>query len=203
MTDEHDDITRMLADFREGDRAAFDRLFSLLYDELRRRAHFQLRQAGGAASLATTDLVHELYLKLAGSRSPDWEGRRHFYRVAARAMRQVVIDRARKHLAAKRGGAVIPLDIDDLPIPAADASEQLLALELALSRLEQESPRAARVMELTYFVGLSVEQAAEVFGSSDRTIKRLRQFGRAFLHRHLAVQTSASSDTREAARDPG
>lgn len=113
MTDKHE-ITRLLVAFRGGDRAAFDQLFSLVYDELRRRAHFQLRQAGGA-SLATTALVHEAYLKLVGGASPDWEGRRHFYRIAARVMRQIVIDHARRQLAVKRGGGRVRLDIDRTP----------------------------------------------------------------------------------------
>lgn len=197
MTEEHE-ITRLLVAFRDGDRAAFDRLFTLVYDELRRRAHFQLRRTGDA-SLATTGLVHETYLKMAGGgASPDWEGRRHFYRIAARVMRQIVIDHARRQLAVKRGGGRVRLDIDHAPIPIQDASEQLVALDLALSRLESQSPRSARVIELTYFVGLSVEEAADVFGTSSRTVKRLRQFGRAFLHRQLAESVTASGDCADA-----
>lgn len=199
MTDEHE-ITRLLVAFRGGDRAAFDQLFTLVYDELRRRAHFQLRQAGGA-SLATTGLVHEAYLKLVGGGSPDWEGRRHFYRIAARVMRQIVIDHARRQLAVKRGGGRVRLDIDRTPIPVEEASEQLVALDMALSRLEAESPRSARVIELTYFVGLSVDEAADVFGTSARTVKRLRQFARAFLHRQLAEHASAGGDPTAATGD--
>jgi RNA polymerase sigma factor (TIGR02999 family) len=101
-------------------------------------------------------------------------------------MRQIVIDRARRHLAARRGGGSVPVDIDRVPIAAEDAPERLVALDDALSRLEVESPRAARVIELTYFVGLSVEEAGDVLETSERTVKRLRQFGRAFLHRELA-----------------
>jgi RNA polymerase sigma factor (TIGR02999 family) len=183
--DEAHEITRMLADVRDGDQDAFDRVFAIVYDELRRRARFQLRESANA-SLVTTELVHEAYLKLAGANARDWEGRRHFHRVAARAMRQIVIDRARRHLAARRGGGSVPVDIDRVPIAAEDAPERLVALDDALSRLEVESPRAARVIELTYFVGLSVEEAGDVLETSERTVKRLRQFGRAFLHRELA-----------------
>jgi RNA polymerase sigma factor (TIGR02999 family) len=183
MTEKHE-ITQLLQAFRDGDRSAFDRLFSIVYEDLRRRARFQLRESGDD-SLATTGLVHEAYLKLVGVGDPDWESRRHFYRVAARAMRQIVIDRARRHQAAKRGGGGAHLDVDRMPIPVRDASEQLVALDLALSHLEAESPEAARVIELTYFTGLSVEEAADVFSVSPRTIKRLRSFGRAFLHSEL------------------
>lgn len=192
MTDGQE-ITRLLHAFREGDRSAFDRLFEVVYEELRRRARFQLRESG-SSSLATTGLVHEAYLKLVATGDPDWESRRHFYRVAARAMRQIVIDRARRHRAAKRGGGGARLDIDRLPIPIEDASEQLVALDAALTKLEIESPRAARVVELTWFTGLSVEEAAEVLETSPRTVKRMRQFARAFLHRELAGGTAADAD---------
>lgn len=184
MSEKHE-ITQLLRAFHNGDRSAFDRLFEIVYDDLRHRAHFQLRESSGG-SLATTGLVHEAYIKLVGTGDPDWESRRHFYRVAARAMRQIVIDHARKRRAEKRGGSRRGLDIDQMSIPVYDASEQLVALDRALSKLDEESPRAARIVELTYFTGLSVEEAADVFGSSSRTVKRLRQFGRAFLHSELS-----------------
>jgi RNA polymerase sigma factor (TIGR02999 family) len=184
------EITQLLRAFHDGDRSAFDRLFEIVYDDLRRRAHFQLRESSGG-SLATTGLVHEAYLKLVGAGDPDWESRRHFYRVAARAMRQIVVDHARKQSAEKRGGSRRRLDIDLLSIPVYDASEQLVALDRALTKLEAESPRAARIVELTYFTGLSIEEAADVFGASPRTVKRLRQFGRAFLHDELSGERPA------------
>jgi RNA polymerase sigma factor (TIGR02999 family) len=184
---ETQEITRLLHAFRDGDRSAFDRLFELVYEDLRRRARFQLRESA-EASLATTGLVHEAYLKLVGAGDPDWESRRHFYRVAARAMRQIVIDRARRHQAARRGGGVAPLDVDRAEIPVNDASERLVALDGALTRLEGESPDAARVVELTWFTGLTVEEAAEVLNASPRTVKRLRQFARAFLHSELGSE---------------
>ena len=183
MGSEHD-ITSLLGEYRRGDRAALGRVFEIVYAELKRRASAQLRDSG-SSSLATTDLVHEAYLKLAGGAAHEWEDRGHFYRVAARAMRQIVIDRARRHLAGKRGGGGIHLDIDQLPIAADDSSEQLVALDEALARLEAESEQAAQVIELTYFGGLSVEEAALTMEISSRTVKRLRQFGRAYLHHQL------------------
>ena len=186
MGDEHE-ITRLLHEFRDGDRAAFDRLFEIVYEDLRRRARFHLRSSGDA-SLATTGLVHEAYLKLVGADLPEWESRRHFYRVAARAMRQVVIDRARRHGAAKRGGGAPRLDVDEVVIPVREASERLVALDIALSHLEAESPDAARVVELTWFMGLTVDEAAAVLDVSPRTVKRLRHFARAFLHSELVSE---------------
>jgi RNA polymerase sigma factor (TIGR02999 family) len=196
------EVTVLLAGVRHGDRDAFDRLFALVYDELRRRAHFQLAAAaGGRGTLVTTGLVHEAYLKLAATDAPDWEDRRHFYRVAGRAMRQIVIDRARRHRAQKRGGGLSDLDVDALELPARDASERLLALDEALSRLEREAPDAAHVMELTWFVGLSVEEAAQVTGASPRTVKRQRQFARAFLHDLLADTPDSAGPGPD--REPG
>jgi RNA polymerase sigma factor (TIGR02999 family) len=194
MGSEHD-ITGLLGEYRRGDHAALGRVFEIVYAELKRKAHAQLRDSG-SSSLATTDLVHEAYLKLAGGSAHDWEDRGHFYRVAARAMRQIVIDRARRHLAEKRGAGGVHLDIDRLPVAADDTSEQLVALDETLARLEGESEQAAQVVELTYFGGLSVEDAALAMGISTRTVKRLRQFGRAYLHHQLGQRgESAATDT--------
>jgi RNA polymerase sigma factor (TIGR02999 family) len=196
------EITRLLQAYRDGDNAAFARLFELVYDQLRQRAHYQLRELDGS-SLATTALVHEVYLKLAGAGDPDWENRRHFFRVAGRAMRQVVIDRARRYSAAKRGGPRVALDIDSVSIPVENAPDQLIALDEALTRLEAESPRAAQVIELTYFAGLSVEDAADVLKISTRGVKRMRQFGRAWLYRDLAPGSVDTASTSAASREAG
>jgi RNA polymerase sigma factor (TIGR02999 family) len=116
-------------------------------------------------------------------------------------MRQIVVDHARKHRAEKRGGARQRLDVNHMSIPVYDASEQLVALDRALTKLETESPRAARIVELTYFTGLSIEEAADVFGASPRTVKRLRQFGRAFLHDELSGGDADPEELLDAARE--
>jgi RNA polymerase sigma factor (TIGR02999 family) len=186
MTD-HGDITRLLGKVRVGNPEAFDRLFELVYGELRRRAHHQL--AEGPATLGTTELVHEIYLNLAGAAHPEWNDRLHFYRVAARAMRQVVMDRARRHLAGKRGGGVVPLELDPSRDGAASpsvAAESLVALDDALLRLAERNPRLSKVVELRFFGGLTVEETAGALEVSDRTVKRDWRLARAFLQDVLA-----------------
>jgi len=169
-SDETGEITRVLADLRKGDRTALDRLMELVYSDLRKRAHFQLRSPGG--TLSTTVLVHETFLRLAAASSPDWEDRRHFFHVAAKAMRQIVIDHARERAALKRGGGERPLELDEERVGVESRAEELLAIDEALRHLAQVDERAARLVELRFFAGLSVEEIAEVLGISQRTAKR-------------------------------
>lgn len=186
MADPHE-ITRLLAAVRAGEEGSLDRLFEVVYDDLKRRAHHQL--AGASQTLDTTALVHEAYVKLAGTSKPEWEDRTHFFRVAARAMRQILIDRARHHLAQKRGGGVAALSLDDdrIGTPSPDtAAETLMALDEALSRLAGQSPRLAQVVELRFFGGLSVQDTAQALGVADRTVKRDWRLARAFLQEALS-----------------
>lgn len=185
MTDPGE-ITRLLLEVREGDAGAMDRLFDRVYGELRERARFQ--RAGGSPTLDTAALVHETYLKLAAS-SLQFADRQHFFRVAARAMRQIVIDHARSLRTLKRGLGVVPLDLESLEVgeqPAALAAESLMALDDALSRLAEHSPRLAEVVEFRFFGGLSVEETAAALDLSERTVKRDWRLARAFLQRELA-----------------
>lgn len=170
---------------RNGEDGALDDLFGIVYTELKQRAHLQ--RAGASPTLGTTALVHEVYLKLAGSRR-DWNDRTHFMRVAARAMRQILIDRARRHLAGKRGGGLRAVTLDEVAVAADSpdgAAETLMALEEALLRLGEQSARLAQVVELRFFGGLSVEETAQALGVSDRTIKRDWRLARAFLQQAL------------------
>jgi RNA polymerase sigma factor (TIGR02999 family) len=179
-------ITDLLISVREGDQDSLDRLFELVYDDLKRRAHHQL--VGSTPTLNTTALVHEAYVKLAGAANPGWQDRTHFFRVAARAMRQIVIDRARGHLAQKRGGGAVPVNLDDLQVGAASpdaAAEALMALDDALSRLAEQNERLSQVVELRFFGGLSVEETARALDVSDRTVKRDWRLARAFLQEVL------------------
>jgi RNA polymerase sigma factor (TIGR02999 family) len=179
---ENGEVTHLLGGIRRGDADSLDRLFELVYEDLKRRAHRQL--AGSSPTLNTTALVHEAYMKLAAAESPDWQDRGHFFRVAARAMRQIVIDRARSHLAKKRGGGALHADVDVLELGSSDpgvAAETLMALDEALSRLSKQNERLARVVELRFFGGLSVEETAATLEVSDRTVKRDWRLARAFL----------------------
>ena len=188
-----DDITQILAAVRDGDSEALDRLFEVVYQDLRHRAHLQ--RAGASPTLNTTALVHEAYLKLAGAGNQDWNDRQHFFRVAARAMRQIVIDRARQHRTAKRGGGAAPVTLDELrlgDVDAASAAETFMALDAGLSRLADQSPRLAQVVELRFFGGLSVEDTAATLEMSTRTVKRDWRLARAFLHQALSDDAAGS-----------
>jgi RNA polymerase sigma factor (TIGR02999 family) len=168
------DVTALIASAQDGDERALSSLFTLVYRELRRLAHRRLAGSGGA-TLGTTDLVHEVYLKL--SDANDWgvEGRAHFFSLAARAMRQIVIVHARARHAEKRGGAGLRLvDIDDAD-PVADPGTDpasLLRLNDALDRLAADEPRLARLVELRFFAGLEVKEIAVLESVSDRTLNR-------------------------------
>lgn len=179
-------VTQLLIGVRAGDRAAIDRLFALVYEDLHARAHRQLAQSYGAKTLSTTALVHETYLKLSAADRPEWTDRRHFFGVAARAMRQIIVDQARRRLAYKRGGQALRLDIDEIEVPVEERAEELLALDAAVEKLEQENPRLAEVVNLRFYAGLSVEDAARTIDVSERTVKRDWRLARAYLHGELS-----------------
>lgn len=178
------EITRYLLAAKSGDRGALDAVFSRVYGEVQRIAAAQLRRLGGEQTLSTTAIVHEAYLKLAGSAPIPWQDRSHFYAVAARAMRQVLLNRARGHRAQKRGGAR-PAPLDSQQVALETAAAHTLELDGALERLAALDERLARVVELRYFAGLSTDETAAVLGVTDRTIKRDWQTARAFLYREL------------------
>jgi RNA polymerase sigma factor (TIGR02999 family) len=170
---ENNDISGLLARIRAGDRQAIDRLMPIVYQELRvmaRRRRHQVRRGG---TLGTTSLVHEAYLKLCDQRRLMVRDRAHFFAVAALAMRQIAVDRARRCAALKRGGGQVPLELDDdLPVGTEDRSEEILAVEEALGLLAAMDPRLAQVVELRFFGGLSVEEVGEVVGKDPRTVRR-------------------------------
>jgi RNA polymerase sigma-70 factor, ECF subfamily len=172
-----------------GDPEALERLVPLLYDELRRMAHRELARESGTPTLHTTELVHEAYLRLLDGGSVSVRGRSYFFGAAARAMRRVLIDAARKRTATKRGGGEIQVTLEDDAV--ADSSTSTYALELldlnrALTRLEEQHPRLARVVELRYFGGLSVEETAAVLHVSPRTVTADWALARAWLHTCLS-----------------
>ena len=185
------EITRLLAAVRDGDRAASDALFASVYRELHRLAHAQLAARGRPGeTLDTTALVHEAYLRLAQPAGLSAEDRAHFFNLAARVMRHVVVDYARQRDAAKRSGEVVRIEVGGPREPAAEAdarlTEDLLALDASLERLEAESPRLARLVELRFFAGLSFAEIGEVQGLAERTAKRDWRKARAFLLAELS-----------------
>jgi RNA polymerase sigma factor (TIGR02999 family) len=182
---EHE-ITRLLAAARGGDREALDRVFERVYHELERLARSQLRRARGWATLDTRALVHELYLKLSRTGSLTPTDRAHFFALAARAMRQVVLTEAERLRRQKRGGGVRPEPLtDDLAAPAVWQGEQLVALDSALRELEKESPALARVVELRFFGGLTEAEIGAALDRSERSVRRDWRKARAFLQVEL------------------
>jgi len=180
------EVTRLLAAARAGDAGASARLFELVYDDLRRLAARHVRGARGGPS--PTSLVHEAYFRLARRDELPFADRAHFFAVASRAMRQIVIDEARARSAGKRGGGLADLDVDELQVAAPPASspvEELLAIHDALTVLEREEPRLAEVVEWHFFGGLTFGEIAEARGVSERTVLRDWRAARALLHARL------------------
>lgn len=189
-------VEALVLESRSGDAEALDELFRIVYRDLRARAHAQRRRWGGQETLNTTALVHEAYLKLAGAESVDWEGRAHFLGVASRAMRQVLVDYARRQTAAKRGGDRRPVFLDELRFepgvgPDEGRPERVLALEAALGRLEVENPRHARIVECRFFGGMTIDDTASALGVSPATVKRGWAVAQAWLYREIRSRLPA------------
>ncbi|MDH4048526.1 MAG: ECF-type sigma factor [Gammaproteobacteria bacterium] len=178
------EITQLLRAVSAGDNDAVSQLFEIVYEDLRARARAQL--AGSAShTLGATALVHEAYLKLTAGEAPEWNDRAHFYGVAATAMRHISIDHARARQAQRRGGNAGKVNIDIAQIPVDDAAESLLALDAALDALEKRNERLAKLVELRFFAGLSVEESATALAMSPRTVKRDWRTARAFIHAQM------------------
>ncbi len=173
-------VTRLLEAWREGEPGAADRLFSLVYGDLRVLARRQLARLSPGDSLAPTALVHETYLRFAERAAPDAANRLHFLGIAARAMRHIVIDHLRRHRSKKRDGGV-QVTLHSGAVAAADSPIDLLAMDDALTALERLDARQARVVELRFFGGLELKEIAQMLDTSERTIKRDWQKARAFL----------------------
>ncbi|HMB70267.1 MAG TPA: sigma-70 family RNA polymerase sigma factor [bacterium] len=176
-------VTRLLAALRQGDPHALGELFPLVYHELRELAHRQLRREG-RGTLNTTAVVHEAYLRFLGPGFAP-EDRSHFFNVAARAMRQILIDHARRHLAQKRGGGAPHTLLDENDVAVETRAEELIDLDTAMGRLGQLDERLSRVVELRFFAGLSVDETADTLGIGVRTVKRDWRKARAFLYAEL------------------
>ena len=180
------DVTRILSDIGRGDPQAAERLLPLVYDELRRLAARKLAREKPGQTLQATALVHEAYLRLvAAQQDRDWNGRAHFFAAAAEAMRRILVENARRKHRLKRGGDRRRVDLDDPQLAYDEPVEGLLAVDEALGLLERDDPRAAQLVKLRYFAGLSVEDAAEVAGFSRSSAYEYWAYARAWLRRRL------------------
>jgi RNA polymerase sigma factor (TIGR02999 family) len=180
------DFSQLLSAVEQGDPHAAEQLLPLVYDELRKLAAQRLAQEGPGQTLTATALVHEAYLRLVGgAQAQPWDGRGHFFAAAAEAMRRILIDRAREKRAEKRGGDRKRLDVDAIDLATTVAPDQLLALDEALAKLARGDPAAARLVELRYFAGLTVDEAGRALGISTATAYRHWNYARAWLHGEL------------------
>jgi RNA polymerase sigma factor (TIGR02999 family) len=194
-------VTGLLAAWSRGDNGAADRLIQALYDDLRRVARRRLRAERPDHSLAPTALVHETYLRLVDLRDLHWHNRAHFFAVAARVMRQVLVDHARAHLAAKRGGAGLKVAVSDTAGATQPRDVDLLDLDGALQRLAAIDARLSDLVVLRFFGGLTVEETAEALAVSAATVKRDWTRARAWLFRELQPQLVDTGS--EHAEEPG
>jgi len=178
-------VTELLAAWRQGDERAAERLIPLVYDELRARAAAALRRERRTHTLTPTALVHEAYLRLVEGRPPDVEGRKHFLAIAARVMRRVLVDHARARNAAKRNQGKEALSLDEALTIGTTRGAALLRLDDALTALASFDPDKARLVELRYFAGLTIEETADILDTSPATVKREWALARAWLHREV------------------
>jgi RNA polymerase sigma factor (TIGR02999 family) len=183
------EITRLIQEHRQGSRDALDRLFPLVYDELRRMAHRALLRERASHTLNTTALVHEAYLRLVDQHGANWNDRVHFLAIAATAMRRILVDYARRQKRLKRGGEQRPVTLDDAMLVADQRADTLLALDEALSGLGALNERLARVVECRFFAGLTTEETAVALQVTTRTVERDWQKARAWLY----IQLQATS----------
>jgi RNA polymerase sigma factor (TIGR02999 family) len=186
MDDQTSETTQLLRAWADGDRSALERLTPRVYRTLRRIAGYQLQHERPGQTLQATALVHEAYLELIDIRNVDWQHRAHFFAVSAQIMRHILLDRARRRVAAKRGGDAERVNLDELPDIGSGRARELIALDDALNTLAGIDPRKARVVELRFFGGLSVEESSAVLAISPETVMRDWKFARSWLHAELS-----------------
>lgn len=179
------EVTRVLTAIERGERQASENLLPLVYDELRRLAAWHLANEPPGQTLQATALVHEAYLRLVGQEDPQWNSRRHFFGAAAEAMRRILVENARRKKRIKRGGNLERVNVEDVDLPLPMPDDDLLALDEALDRLAAVDPRAAELVKVCFFVGLTQEQAARHLRVSVSTVERTWAFARAWLFREI------------------
>jgi RNA polymerase sigma-70 factor (ECF subfamily) len=180
------DVTRLLKQWSEGNHSALDALTPLVYDELRMRARNYLRRERPDHTLQPTALIHEAYLRMVGESLPEWQNRSHFFAIASRAMRQILVDHARRRGAGKRGSGVMDVTLNEALVPARADNCDLLALDEALTKLAAFDPRKCQVVEMRYFGGCTVEETAEALGVSMITVIRETRVAEAWLRRSMS-----------------
>ncbi len=185
-TGEIREVTRFLADWRAGNQDALEHMLPLVIGELRLIARRYLNRERGGGTLQTTELINEAYLRLVDQRETDWKNRAHFFAVAARVMRNLLVDRARAKQYAKRGSGATTISLDDVAVFSSKPDRDLLALDDALKRLAEYDDRKSRLVELRYFGGLSVEETAEVLNVSAITVKREWLKAKAWLYKEIS-----------------
>lgn len=180
------EVTELLVKWSEGDSEALEKLLPIVYAELRRIADNYLRREHSGHTLQTTALIHEAYLRLVKAQGLEWQNREQFFGIAANLMRRILVDHARTANAAKRGGSKPNLPLDEALTTSGEQDENLLLLDEALNKLATIDSQAARIVELRYFAGLTIEETAEVLKTSPMTVKREWATARAWLHREIA-----------------
>ena len=180
------EVTQLLIDWSNGDRAALDKLVPVVGEELRRLAHRYMSRERAGHTLQTTALVNEAFVRLVNRRNIQWQNRAHFFGIAAQLMRTILVDHARSHASAKRGGGAHKLELDEAMIVSQQKASEVLALDDALKQLALIDPQQSRIVEMRFFGGLTVEETAEVLHLSPATIKREWSTAKAWLYRELA-----------------
>ena len=180
------EVTRLLVAWSSGDARAVDRLLPLVYDELRRLSRRYLKRERPEHTLQSAALVHEAYLRLVGKDHPQLRDRMHFFALAAQQMRRVLVDHARTHAAAKRGGGLEKIPLENTMALATDRAGELLALDEALDALAELDPRKARIVELRFFGGLTLKETADLLELSTATVNNQTRLARAWLHRYMS-----------------
>lgn len=184
MAPASEQVTLLLHRLKDGDREALDQLFPIVYEDLRKRAQLELRRERHA-TISTTGLVHEAYFRLVDHHDANWAGRSHFFAVAARAMRQVLVQRARRRYADKRGGRQRPTSLSDVDAGAANHAEAVLIVNQALETLDKIDARQAQVVECRFFGGMTVRETAEALDISPSTVKRDWRTAKLWLSREM------------------
>lgn len=197
------EITRILEGVARGESDSAARLLPLVYDELRRLARARMARLGPGHTLTPTELVHEAYLRIVGGKNDSFEGRRHFFFAVSRAMRDLIVEGARRKGSLKRGGNYLRLPVEVAELTTVESQTDLLDLDLALQKLERESPDRAQVVVLSYFGGLTHPEIAEIMGLSRATIERRWNYARTWLRRELSRHPVARREARDGSGSRG